>query len=199
MLLRFDDPLRALVLVDRPEEARALIPDGAGWSEHWRRLDRDEAYRLLIDRRDRDGVAGAVRQALNGRVRAGAGDEALIAAAADALAHGWAIEIDRILPAGGWARQPPAEAPATQTEAVEPEKKPTGVPAKKARDHWITVELVGENGEPIPNEAVTVTDPGGDDHEGETDSSGRFTVTGIPEGDCQVTFPELDKEAWEAV
>ncbi|MEQ8601909.1 MAG: carboxypeptidase-like regulatory domain-containing protein [Marivibrio sp.] len=198
MLLRFDDPLRALVLVDRAEEARGLVPDGAGWSEHWRQLDREEAYRLLSARRERPGALFEVRRALADAARPGEADEALLAAAAQALAGGWAIEIDRRRPAGGWARQGPVEAPASKTEAVEPDARPTGVPAKKVRDHWITVELVGEDGEPIPNEAVTVSDPAGDDHEGETDSQGRFTVTGIPEGDCQVAFPELDKDAWEA-
>ena len=109
------------------------------------------------------------------------------------------IEIDRILPAGSWARQGPIEAPATQTEAVEPEKKPTGVPAKKARDHWITVELVGEDESPTPNEPVSVTDPSGEVHIGLTDQQGRFTVTGIPAGTCQICFPDLDKDAWTAI
>ncbi|MCR9219729.1 MAG: carboxypeptidase-like regulatory domain-containing protein [Alphaproteobacteria bacterium] len=203
MLVRFDDPLRATVLADTREAARALAPDLGGWSEHWRRLDRELALRTLADRPDRGATAAVLRRALveaDGALGRAArlDDAALLEAAAARLAGGWLVEIDRLLPSGGWRSDAPAGTAEQQTEAVTPEEKPTGVPAKKERDHWITVELVGENGEPIPNEKVTVTDPGGEEHQGETDSQGRFTVTGIPEGSCDVTFPELDQEAWEA-
>ena len=205
MMIRFDTPLRAVILCATHEAARALMPEGAGWTEHWSRLDRDGAYRLLLDRRDRQETVAVVRRALGAEgwlapPAGGEGDDRLLRLAADRLAGGWRVEVGRLAASGGWHSDAAEQAAAeeTQSEAVEPEENPTGVPAKKERDHWITVELVGENGEPIPNEAVKVTDPGGGEHEGETDSQGQFTVTGIPEGDCTITFPELDQEAWEA-
>ncbi|MBP5855974.1 hypothetical protein KAJ83_03070 [Marivibrio halodurans] len=201
MMVRFDGTLQALVLCASRETARTLVPDGDGWTERWSRLDREGAYRLLAQRRDRAETLAEARRALAAEgLTAGRGaldDETVLTTLAERLAGGWVVEIDRRAPVGGWHSDAPAP-PEPVPDAVQPDPKPTGVPARKTRDHWITVELVGEDGGPVPNEPVTVTDPAGEEHAGETDSQGQFTVTGIPEGDCQITFPDLDQEAWEA-
>lgn len=203
MMLRFDTSLRALVLCASREAARALVPDGDGWVERWSRLDRERAYRTLIGRPDRAETLAETRRALAAEgLQTGRGareDDTLLATAADRLAGGWLVEIERLSPSGGWRSEaPPGAVTETVADAIPPEEKPTGVPKKKERDHWITVELVGEDGSPIPEENVSVTDSGGTAHEGKTDSQGQFTVTGIPEGVCTVTFPDLDQDAWEA-
>jgi hypothetical protein len=199
MFLRFESPLRALwILTDRREAAR-IQPDGPGWTERWTRLTPGRAGELLASRGGRSETARVARDALarTGQVRAhGLSDDEAIAEVARHLSHGWAVEIDRILPVGGWS-DPDPPPPEPVPEAVEPEANPTGVPAKKVKDHFIIVELVGENGEPIPNELCKITLPGGDVIERETNSEGKVEEYNIEEGDCVIEFPELDMEAWE--
>lgn len=63
--------------------------------------------------------------------------------------------------------------------------------------HWIEIVLVGEDERPIPGVAYEVKDPDGRTHRGRLDGDGRARITSIrTPGSCQVTFPELDQEAW---
>ena len=67
----------------------------------------------------------------------------------------------------------------------------------KEKTHWIEVQLLDDAGQPIPSEAVEVTTPDGSVSGGTTDEKGVYRVEHIDPGNCQVTFPNLDKEAWE--
>lgn len=62
---------------------------------------------------------------------------------------------------------------------------------------WIEIELVGEDDKPIPGEKYRVTLPDGTVDEGTLDEKGWARIEGFDEGDCKITFPDLDKEAWE--
>ena len=64
--------------------------------------------------------------------------------------------------------------------------------------HWIEIELVGEDDNPIPWEEYEVTLPGGETVRGYLDEDGWARVEGIARpGGCRVTFPRLDQEAWD--
>jgi hypothetical protein len=65
--------------------------------------------------------------------------------------------------------------------------------------HWIEIELVGEDDKPIPNEKYKVVLPDGGIKEGNLDQNGWARVEGDPAGQCEVTFPELDKDAWKFI
>jgi hypothetical protein len=66
-------------------------------------------------------------------------------------------------------------------------------------DHWIEIELVGEDDAPIPREHYCITLPDGVEVHGYLDSHGRARVVGIESGgDCKITFPDLDGRIWEA-
>ena len=65
--------------------------------------------------------------------------------------------------------------------------------------HWIEIELLGEDGKPIPNEKYKMTLPDGSEKEGTLDQNGWARVEGSVNGDCEITFPELDKTSWEFV
>ncbi|MBI1189352.1 MAG: hypothetical protein GC200_01545 [Tepidisphaera sp.] len=67
-------------------------------------------------------------------------------------------------------------------------------PDKKS---WIEVQLVDENGKGIPGQAFIVTAPDGFDYAGTTDEQGVGRVDGIDPGSSDITFPDLDKDAWE--
>jgi type VI secretion system secreted protein VgrG len=64
--------------------------------------------------------------------------------------------------------------------------------------HWIEIELVDEDGKPVPGENYMITLPDGSTvATGTTDEKGRARVEGIDPGQCKVTFPDLDKDAWK--
>jgi hypothetical protein len=64
---------------------------------------------------------------------------------------------------------------------------------------WIEVQLIGEDGAPVPNETYAITLPGGNVVSGSLDRDGRVRVDPIPPGNCKVSFPKLDQDAWTAV
>lgn len=64
---------------------------------------------------------------------------------------------------------------------------------------WIEIELVDENDEPVPGEKYRITLPDGRVAEGTLDVNGFARISGIAPGTCQITFPNLDKDAWEKI
>lgn len=63
--------------------------------------------------------------------------------------------------------------------------------------HWIEIQLVGEDGEGIPGQRYRIVAPDGVEWSGYTDSLGIARVSRIPGGTCQISFPDLDADAWE--
>lgn len=62
---------------------------------------------------------------------------------------------------------------------------------------WIEIELVDEENQPVPGEAVRVTLPDGSEYNGTLDANGFLRIDGIDEGNCKICFVNLDKEAWQ--
>jgi hypothetical protein len=68
---------------------------------------------------------------------------------------------------------------------------------KSTQTHWIEIRLVGSDGQPVPSEQYRIQLPTGEFAEGNLDNDGRARVDGIPNpGTCQVTFPNLEADAW---
>lgn len=78
-------------------------------------------------------------------------------------------------------------------------KREAGQVVMPCKMHWIEIELVGEDNKGIPNENYIITLPDGKAFKGKTDKKGCARIERIPEGICQVTFPDLDKDAWESI
>ncbi|MCB9845605.1 MAG: hypothetical protein H6811_06435 [Phycisphaeraceae bacterium] len=71
---------------------------------------------------------------------------------------------------------------------------------EETETHWIEIELVGEDDKPITGQPYRITLPDGSVTTGSTDQNGIGRVDGIPDsGECKVTFPDLDQDAWEAI
>lgn len=62
---------------------------------------------------------------------------------------------------------------------------------------WVKIKLVDEAGNPVAGEAYKVKASDGRVASGTLDEKGQAHVKGIEPGDCEVTFPNLDKDAWE--
>lgn len=75
------------------------------------------------------------------------------------------------------------------------EKKPVKEdPNKKS---WIKIKLVDEEGKPVPGEAYEIKTSDGKYRSGCLNNKGQAYIKGIEPGNCEVTFPYLDKDAWE--
>lgn len=62
---------------------------------------------------------------------------------------------------------------------------------------WIEIELLDEDDQPVPGERYEIELADGRVVRGTLDPEGFARVEGIEPGECTVTFPRLDKEAWE--
>jgi type VI secretion system secreted protein VgrG len=65
--------------------------------------------------------------------------------------------------------------------------------------HWIEIELTDEDGNPVPGERYKITLPDGTTvADGTLNEKGMARVDHIDAGTCQVSFPDLDQEAWDS-
>lgn len=67
---------------------------------------------------------------------------------------------------------------------------------EEEEESYIDIELTDEEGNPVPGERYRVTDSEGEVHEGSLDTNGKAHVI-VPPGENQVTFPNLDDDAWD--
>jgi type VI secretion system secreted protein VgrG len=104
-----------------------------------------------------------------------------------------------VAPAAPTAPEPAAEGVAAAVVAVRerPFKEPDPDEVEAEEKTWIEIELVGEDDVGIPGEKFKITTPDGKVVTGTTGPEGLAKVIGIDSGNCKVTFPNLDKEAWE--
>lgn len=81
---------------------------------------------------------------------------------------------------------------------VKPHKPPDTKEEKEKKKSWIEIELVDEEDNAVPGEKYKIILPDGETvAEGTLDDKGFARVDGIEPGTCKITFPELDKDAWE--
>jgi hypothetical protein len=68
----------------------------------------------------------------------------------------------------------------------------------KTTTDWIEIELVGMDDSPIAGMPYEIVLPDGKTvDKGTTDAKGKAKLTGIPTGNCTISFPDLDQAAWE--
>ena len=85
------------------------------------------------------------------------------------------------------------------SEKVKPHKPPQTEEERKQKTSWIEIKLVDEENRPVPGEKYRITLSDDTVIEGTLDGDGFARHDGIPKGNCRVTFPDLDKEAWERI
>jgi type VI secretion system secreted protein VgrG len=111
---------------------------------------------------------------------------AMAAAASGAVATPASLALAAVAPAGKHSAA--SGAPTHDPNAEE----------NKDKKHWIEIELLDEDGNPVPGEPYKITLPDGTTvADGTLDDKGFARVDNIDPGTCKVTFPNLDKEAWE--
>lgn len=81
--------------------------------------------------------------------------------------------------------------PTTAPVISKVEEKP------KEKKAWIEIILVDAEGKPMPRVKYRITPPSGEPVEGRLNEHGQAGVYQIEPGNCKITFPDLDKDAWE--
>ena len=78
-----------------------------------------------------------------------------------------------------------------------PDDGPDGPGPQPAQDTaWIEIQLVDTDGKPIADQRYKITASDGREYQGYTDSLGSALVRNLPVGNCNISFPELDKAVW---
>ena len=67
----------------------------------------------------------------------------------------------------------------------------------KEKKVWVEIILVDMEGQPVPGVKYRITPPGGAPVEGTLNQYGQAGLYQIDPGSCKITFPDLDKEAWD--
>ncbi|KAF0812069.1 hypothetical protein IGB42_03346 [Andreprevotia sp. IGB-42] len=88
---------------------------------------------------------------------------------------------------------PYLEATAT---TIAPTPTPASTPVAKT---WIEIQLLGEDDKPIPGEKYEITLSNGLVLSGYLNAEGLARVDGLDPDTCQISFPELDKDAWSPI
>jgi hypothetical protein len=82
-----------------------------------------------------------------------------------------------------------------QAKSHKPEEKKKD---EEKKTTWIEIELIDEDDNPVPGEQYAITLPDGETvASGTLDDKGLARVEGIEPGTCKISFPRLDKNAWE--
>lgn len=68
---------------------------------------------------------------------------------------------------------------------------------QKQKKAWIEIILVDAEGKPMPNVRYRITPPSGAAVEGRLNEHGQAGLYQIEPGNCKITFPDLDKDAWD--
>lgn len=69
----------------------------------------------------------------------------------------------------------------------------------KEHPHWIEIELIDDDDKPVPSAKYVVTLPDGAKQEGTLDQDGWARIEALPNGECQVSFPDFDQKAWKHI
>ncbi len=69
--------------------------------------------------------------------------------------------------------------------------------APKKVKTWVEIELVDQDGNPVPNEKYRLVLPDGTVQEGTLDENGRAGAEGIDPGTCKVSFPDIHAKEWD--
>lgn len=93
----------------------------------------------------------------------------------------------------------PFKAPSGAGADAGPNQDQTPPADDEKKTSWIEIELVGDDDQPIPGEKYRITLPDGTVDEGTLDQNGWARVEGFTAGDCKITFPDLDQEAWKFI
>jgi type VI secretion system secreted protein VgrG len=95
-------------------------------------------------------------------------------------------------------QQMEATAPSHDPKKAQKSRSSTSPTDKSKEKTWIEIELVDDDGKPVPGEKYLVTlSDGKTIASGTLDENGFARVENIDPGSCKITFPNLDGRGWK--
>lgn len=82
---------------------------------------------------------------------------------------------------------------------VQRTEQPTPLGPQEVDEHWLEIELVDQDKQPVVGEPYVIVTSDGRKIEGETNQFGRAREEGIKPGDCKVFWPSLEPALWKAL
>ncbi len=161
------------------------------WRRDLQMLERRQAGEALRAAAARPGGMAALRTALRdvlGAVIEQRDDAAVLEQACELVERGALRLFRRRQTPGTWTARVelPATPPAEPVLAAGPEVT------------WIEIQLLDEEGDPVPGQRYEIELPDGEVRKGTLNYRGRARVDNIDApGACQIRFPDLDADAWE--
>ena len=83
-----------------------------------------------------------------------------------------------------------------EAELAAREQAPASAAEEKT---WLEIELVDDDGNPVPGEQYAIDIPGGAIRLGRLDENGQARIEGLNPGSSKVSFPNLDARSWKFV
>jgi len=128
---------------------------------------------------------------------ASAGQTSSVSASPGTLATTSASNVSAIAGSSSAAAGSSSAAAGPTSAASDAPTHDPNAPANADKTHWIEIQLNDQDGNPVPGEAYKITLPDGTTvADGTLDEKGHARVSNIDAGNCQVTFPNLDKDSW---
>ena len=145
---------------------------------------------------------------INSGGAAGSGSACSLVAAAAAKVAQLPITTKPTAVAALLSQSPPASAGSSSGSGSSAGSSPASAPPagprhdpnsddNKDKTHWVEIMLVDDAGQPIAGEAYEIKLPDGSIASGTTDEKGMGRVENVDPGSVDISFPELDKDAWE--
>jgi hypothetical protein len=78
-------------------------------------------------------------------------------------------------------------------------RKTAGNATQSCENHFVEIEMVGEDGKGVAGIECLLTLPDGTEMTFITNPLGIIRIGGVDPGSCQVTLPKLDQAAWEPI
>lgn len=163
------------------------------WKRDLRPVGRAAALQLLRNAVAGSGGGGGIRALRRLLAQSSAGvdrldDDAVVEYLANCIESGQIIAFRETDAGGIWAERITQEAPPPAPAVL------TGV----METTWVEVQMVDLAGEPVANERCKIVLPDGTVRETKTNYVGRIRIDGLTTpGSCEVSFPDLDADAWE--
>ena len=72
--------------------------------------------------------------------------------------------------------------------------------AMEEGSHWIEIQLLGEDDQPVPWEEYSIVLPSGRELRGVLDDQGKARFDALTEtGTAKISYPNLDQDAWDLI
>jgi hypothetical protein len=85
-----------------------------------------------------------------------------------------------------------------KSPSSEPPITPSQFAQMVKEKHWVAIELVDEEGNGVEGVSYSIIAPDNQEYTGRTDATGSARLDNIPAGQCKISFPDLDKDAYKA-